>query len=41
MGLQVRVPTNEVPELLRRLTNLTETWDNVLTRYPAQAAAQE
>jgi glycyl-tRNA synthetase len=38
---QVRVPAKEVPELLRRLTNLTETWDNVLTRYPAQAAAQE
>lgn len=38
---QVRVPVAEVPDLLRRLSNQTETWEAVLQKYPAQAAAAE
>lgn len=38
---QVRVPVAELPTLLRRLTDMEETWEAVSAKYPAQAPAEE
>jgi glycyl-tRNA synthetase len=38
---QVRVPLEEMPGLLRKLTDMEETWENVAATYPAQAPIQE
>ncbi|KAG7670107.1 putative Glycine--tRNA ligase, mitochondrial 1 [Nannochloris sp. 'desiccata'] len=38
---QVRVPLEELPALLRKLTDMEESWENVAAKYPAQAPLQE
>ncbi|KAL6768360.1 TSG1 [Auxenochlorella protothecoides x Auxenochlorella symbiontica] len=38
---QVRVPLDELPALLRELTDLRRTWADVAAQYPAQAAPAE
>ena len=38
---QVRVPLEELPGLLRRLTDMEESWEGVAATYPAQAAPAE
>ena len=37
--LQVRVPVAELPALVRRLTDMELTWQEVAAQYPAQAQA--
>lgn len=37
-ALQVRVPLAELPGLVRRLTDMELSWEEVAAKYPAQAA---
>lgn len=37
--LQVRVPLAELPALVRRLTDMELSWQEVAAKYPAQAQA--
>jgi glycyl-tRNA synthetase len=39
--LQVRVPLEEVPGLLRKLTDMQVSWADVQGKYPQQAAPAE
>lgn len=38
---QVRVPVPELPDLLRKLTDMETTWEEVAEKYPAQEATNE
>lgn len=38
---QVRVPIEEVPQLLRQLTDMDISWDQVQAKYPAQQSGTE
>ena len=39
--VQVRVPLAELPALVRRLTDMELSWDEVAAKYPAQAPASD
>jgi glycyl-tRNA synthetase len=39
--VQVRVPVEELPQVVRRLTDMELSWAEVAAKYPAQAAAAE
>jgi hypothetical protein len=38
---QVRVPSGEVPQVVRQLVDGAMTWAQVAAKYPAQKAADE
>lgn len=38
---QVRVPEADVPGLLRRLTDMEATWQQVAAQYPSEEKPQE
>jgi hypothetical protein len=39
--LQVRVPVEEIAQLIRRLVDSAISWEEVAAKYPAQKAAEQ